>query len=131
MRERSGIVAGLVLFVGLVTFPFWYARVSGMTARGPEPRRPEREPACVMPVEYMRTSHMDLLVTWRDRVVRENVRTWTSPDGRTYRIGLTGTCLRCHVSKSEFCDRCHAYASVSPSCWGCHVDRASPERSAP
>jgi hypothetical protein len=84
-----------------------------------------------MPVEYMRTSHMDLLIDWRDRVVRENVRTWSAPDGRTHPIGLTGTCLRCHASKAEFCDRCHTYAGVAPSCWDCHVDPASLERSTP
>ena len=30
-------------------------------------------------------------------------------------MSLTGTCLRCHANKAEFCDRCHAYAGVSPT----------------
>jgi cytochrome c553 len=131
MRDRHVIIAALVLFLVLITAPVWYARAAGTTAKGPEPKLPEQEKACVMPVEYMRTSHMDLLMTWRDQVVRQNRRTWTSPDGKTYTMSLSGTCLRCHVSKADFCDRCHTYAGVTPSCWDCHVDPAPLHRSRP
>jgi hypothetical protein len=68
---------------------------------------------------------MDLLMTWRDDVVRRNVRTWTAPNGKAYTASLSGTCLRCHANKAEFCDRCHTYAGVTPYCWDCHVDPAS------
>jgi cytochrome c553 len=125
MRERYFIIAVLILFLVLVTSPIWYARAAGVTARGPEPKLPETEKACVMPVEYMRTSHMDLLMTWREQVVRQGVRSWTSPDGKAYTISLSGTCLRCHASKADFCDRCHTYAGVTPYCWDCHVDPVS------
>jgi hypothetical protein len=131
MRERTVIIAALALFLGLVTSPFWYARAAGLTARGPEPKLPTSERACLMPTEYMRTSHMDLLMTWRDTVVREHQRTWTAPDGKAHTISLTGTCLRCHDNKAEFCDKCHDYAGVAPYCWDCHVDPSSLTRSRP
>jgi hypothetical protein len=124
MRDRHVIVAALVVFVVLVASPVWYARAAGVRARGPEPKLPEHEKACVMPVEYMRASHMDLLMTWRDLAVRQNVHTWTAPDGKAHAIDLSGTCLSCHASKAEFCDQCHSYAAVSLSCWECHVDPA-------
>jgi hypothetical protein len=37
-------------------------------------------------------------------------------------MSLTQTCMRCHESRADFCDRCHAYAGAQPACWGCHVD---------
>jgi cytochrome c553 len=121
MRDGNVIIAALIVFVVVVTSPIWYARAAGTTARGPEPTLPETGEACVMPVEYMRASHMDLLLTWRDDVVRRQDRAFVSPDGRTYTKSLTGTCLRCHARKAEFCDRCHTYAGVTPHCWDCHV----------
>jgi hypothetical protein len=125
MRDRHVIIVALIVFFGVLTSPIWYARAAGTTARGPEPKLPETEKTCVMPVEYMRASHMELLLTWRDDVVRRNVRTWAAPDGKSYTISLSGTCLRCHAKKTEFCDRCHTYAGVTPYCWDCHVDPAS------
>jgi hypothetical protein len=131
MRDRYVIMAALAGVLVLITSPVWYARAAGMSARGPEPKLPAQEKACVMPVEYMRTSHMTLLMSWRDQVVRQNIRTWTAGDGKVYTMSLTGTCLRCHANKAEFCDRCHTYAGVAPYCWDCHVDPASIRRSRP
>lgn len=121
MRDRNLIVAGLVAFLALLTFPVWYNRAAGTTSRPPEVKLPAREKQCVAPVSYMRNSHMQLLIRWREEAVRQDVRTFTAADGRTYRISLTGTCLNCH-SKPDFCDRCHNYAAVKPACWDCHLD---------
>lgn len=131
MRDRYAIMAALVVFVGLVTSPFWYARVSGAPSKAPEIKLPAGETACVMDVEYMRSSHMDLLMTWRDDVVRRQDRVFTSPAGVTHTKSLTATCLKCHDNKAEFCDRCHDYAGVAPYCWDCHVDPATLRRSRP
>jgi hypothetical protein len=125
MRERYVIVATLVGFVALLTSPLWLARSAGPAAASPALVLPSKATACVMPLEYMRTSHMDLLNTWRDLAVRQNVHSWSAPDGTSYRIGLTGTCLGCHTNKAEFCDRCHEYAAVTPTCWDCHVSPPS------
>ena len=75
-----------------------------------------------MPVSYMRSAHMKLLLDWGNEVVRENVHTFRAYDGKVYPISLTGTCLSCH-SKDRFCDQCHNYVGVAqPNCWNCHVD---------
>lgn len=128
MSDRGAIIGGLVLFLGLVTLPVWYNLASGKTARGYDPGKvpklelPAEEKSCVAPREYMRTSHMNLLISWRDEVVREKERTFVAFDGKKYTKSLTGTCLRCHANKADFCDRCHDYAGVKPVCWECHVD---------
>lgn len=122
MRDRGIILGGLALFVVLITFPVWYNQASGTSAKGPEPKLPTREKHCVASVEYMRTSHMDLLASWREEVVRRSGRTFVAFDGTTYPMSLTQTCLKCHGSKADFCDRCHQYAGVTPYCWDCHID---------
>ncbi|MEW5984689.1 MAG: sulfate reduction electron transfer complex DsrMKJOP subunit DsrJ [Acidobacteriota bacterium] len=131
MRDRYVIVAALAAFLVLVTSPSWYALVSGAPSNAPDIKRPATETSCVMDVSYMRSSHMDLLMTWRDDVVRRYDRTFVSHDGKPYTKSLTATCLRCHDNKAEFCDRCHDYAGVTPYCWDCHVDPASIRRSRP
>ena len=123
MRDRGLILTGLLVFLVGITFPIWYDLTGGKTSRAPDLKRPAQEKVCVAPVSYMRTSHMALLVDWRDQVVRRNVRSFRSFDGKTYTMSLTGTCLKCHDSKADFCDRCHNYAGVrTPYCWDCHVD---------
>ena len=124
MRDRGWILAGLVVFLGLITFPAWYNSATGTTAQAPELKKAVKGETCVAPVDYMRVSHMDLLMEWRDDVVRNDKRTYASDDGKTYNISLTATCLECHDSKADFCDKCHDYAGVTPYCWDCHVDPA-------
>ena len=131
--DKGTIMAGLGLFVAIVAFPVWYSAASTAPDRNgdgkpdyqPMPEKPEGQTACIESTEFMRASHMDLLMTWRDTVVREDQREWTAPDGKIYTISLTGTCLRCHDNKAEFCDRCHDYSGVTPYCWDCHVDPSS------
>ncbi len=124
MRDRGIIYTGLVIFLGLASFPAWYDLFAGVNARGPNQALPKTEKQCVAPVEYMKTSHMTLLHTWREDVVRRNTRDFTAFDGRHYTMSLTATCLQqCHGAKADFCDRCHNYAAVSPPCWDCHLDR--------
>lgn len=90
----------------------------------PEPKLPENATQCVESTEYMKSSHMKLLLDWREKYVRENIRVYTASDGKQYDIGLTGTCLeQCHTNKADFCDRCHNYVGVSgPYCMDCHID---------
>ena len=64
----------------------------------------------------------ELLVEWRDRVVRDGVRTYRDDSGREVVMSLSGTCIgACHTDKAKFCDRCHDYAAVAPACWDCHI----------
>jgi hypothetical protein len=125
MRDRPLIGAALLVFLAVATYPFWYARLAGTTPAGPDPKLPREERQCVAPTAYMRASHMDLLIDWRELVVRRGETTFVAGDGRRYTMGLSKTCLRCHTSKAEFCDRCHDYAAVSVPCWDCHVDPAA------
>jgi len=121
MYDAGKVIVGLVIFLALLTFPTWYNVATGQATYVPELEKPSKGEACVMDVEYMRASHMDLLNDWRDRVVRDGERVFTSPDGSKYNMSLTLTCLDCHDKKAGFCDQCHDYMSVDPYCWDCHV----------
>lgn len=124
MRDKGLIVIALLVFLGIMTFPIWYNLASGPAAEAPELQMPANATECVAPTATMRATHMDMLLDWRDEVVRNNVREFTAFNGKTYTMSLTGTCLKqCHTSKADFCDRCHNYSGVStPYCWDCHVD---------
>jgi hypothetical protein len=132
MRDRGIIYSGLAVFLVLATFPLWHNLAGAVTAKGPEPVLPANARQCVMPLDYMKTSHMTLLLDWREQVVRQDERDFTAFNGRHYTKSLTATCLdQCHTAgKAEFCDRCHNYADVSLSCWNCHVDSKTVLRSA-
>jgi hypothetical protein len=122
MRDRSLILAGLLLFLGLITFPIWYNLASGTSSKEPELKLPATEKQCIASKETMRTTHMEMLITWRDQVVRQDKRNMRTEDGRTFEMSLTRTCMKCHDNKEEFCDKCHLYAGVTPYCWDCHID---------
>lgn len=124
MREKVFIYAGLLIFLVLITFPFTYNLVAGNSSSAPELELPEQEEECVAQTDYMKSSHMKLLVTWRDDSVRNNIRSYTSFNGKAYDISFTDTCLtQCHTSKADFCDRCHEYVGVEgPFCMDCHID---------
>lgn len=121
MRDRVLILGGLALFLILVTWPAWRALASP-PAPPPDLVLPVEETRCVAPAEFMRASHAQLLIQWRDRVVRDGVRTYVDGDGRVVAMSLSGTCLgACHTDKTTFCDRCHTYAGMTPTCWDCHL----------
>jgi len=123
MRDRGIIWSALALFLALVTLPMWHNLSASVTGTGPKLVLPKHEKQCVAPAAYMKSSHMRLLMDWRENVVRQNTRDFTTSDGRHFNMSLTSTCLKqCHDGKGEFCDRCHTYAAVSLPCWNCHVD---------
>lgn len=126
MHDRWWIVAGLAAFVALITAPFWAAATAAKTGTAaPKLTLPANQRECVAPAAYMRRSHMQLLIHWREDVVRRNDRQYVAYNGRIFDKSLTRTCLGCH-SKAEFCDRCHTYSGVSaPSCWSCHNEPQS------
>ena len=123
MNDKKLITAGLIVFVALVTFPFWYNM--GKASPAPQVELTEKAKAakeCVRDKAYMTAEHMQLLDVWREAVVRQAKRVYTSDTGKTYEMSLSNTCLDCHSNKAAFCDRCHDYASVTPYCWDCHID---------
>ena len=78
---------------------------------------------CIEETRWMRENHMQLLLDWRDTVVREGNRMYKSsafPD-MEINMSLTSECLNCHSNKKEFRDQCHNYLKVKPYCWDCHI----------
>lgn len=121
MNDSRKIIAGLAVFIVLVTIPVWYNR--GKASTPPDLVLPKEEKNCVEDTDYMKTSHMQLLNDWRTAVVRDGNRMYQNKAGRTFKISLTDTCLDCHASKADFCDKCHTYVDVKPNCWQCHIDQ--------
>ncbi len=121
MNDTVKIIIGIIIFLGLFTFPIWYGPVLGTKGEPPKLDKPAKGKKCIESTAYMRASHMDLLDVWRLDVVRDKKRIYTSEDGKTYVMSLQNTCLDCHKSKAKFCDRCHDYLNVSPRCWECHI----------
>lgn len=126
--NRGTIIAGIVVFVVLVTLPLWYGL--GKRSAPPEPSLDTpaiaalMEKRCVEETAYMRANHMRLLHAWRDSVVREGQRLYTTRDGKAVQASLTGTCLKCHSNQEQFCSRCHDYAGAKPNCMNCHINPA-------
>jgi hypothetical protein len=125
MYNGGKIIAGLIVFLAVATFPFYY-NIGRVNAK-PEPKintpviQQLAEKKCVESKEFMRAEHMKLLYDWRDQAVREGDRIYKSTSGRTYYISLQNTCMKCHSNKKEFCDTCHNYMAVKPYCWDCHL----------
>jgi hypothetical protein len=127
--NKFPVLIGLAAFVILATSPLWLN--AGRIIGPPKPsldtpaiqKLADKDKQCVLPTEEMRAYHMQLLIDWRDQVVRTGDRVWTSPSGKKYEPSLSNTCLGCHSNKAEFCDQCHNYVAVAPNCWGCHLDK--------
>ncbi len=120
MYDSGKIIIGLFIFVLLITFPIWYNH--GDAGEVPKLEKPRNATQCVLPAEEMRAEHMQLLNQWRNDVLRDGDRGFVVEiDGKMYQKSLMNTCMKCHTSKENFCDKCHAYASVSPYCWDCHI----------
>ena len=119
------IIAGIVIFVTLITFPFWYGKGKTFPQPAPSLDTPAisqlKDKRCVEETAFMRANHMKLLVTWREAAVREGNRHYSATDGRVFEAKLSGTCLKCHSNKQQFCDRCHNYVGAKPNCFSCHI----------
>ncbi len=111
----------LAIFLVVVTAPIWYN--IGKTLHVPEIKAETAGTECVESREYMRKNHMNLLNEWRDAVVRDRVKDYTSKTtGKTYEMSLQNTCMKCHQNKEQFCDRCHESVGVEAYCWKCHLE---------
>lgn len=122
MKDRKWIYAGLGVFVALILLPTWYDAATPASSAPPELEYPEDATTCVEGTEWIRANHPVLLNEWRNAVVREGQTEFVSSTGAHYTMSLTGTCLECHENRAAFCDRCHEYADVTPTCWDCHVE---------
>ncbi len=128
MKDKNKILAGLAVFIAIITLPFWFNM--GKAAPAPELELTAKAKAaktCVMPTDFMKAEHMQLLDVWRHNVVRNGERAFVNAEGKLFDMSLSNTCLDCHSNKEKFCDRCHDYASVRPYCWDCHIDNPKGE----
>lgn len=119
MYDSGKIIPGLIVFVLFITFPVWYNH--GDAGAVPRPELPTTVKNCVAPKDVMKATHMQMLIDWRDEVIRQGNRSFFEVDGKKYQKSLQNACMKCHTSKKKFCDTCHTYASVSPYCWDCHL----------
>ena len=123
--DGGKIIAGLIVFVGLFTFPFLYNIGKANVMPEPKINTPAinelTEKKCVESKQFMKAEHMKLLNQWRDWAVRQGERVYVNSEGKPYTISLQNTCMHCHSNKKEFCDQCHNYMAVSPYCWNCHI----------
>lgn len=120
MYNRRYIIPGIVIFVAVVTFPFW-ANVMSKGFERPAVVLPVDEKECIEPKAFMQTEHMLILNEWRDAALRDGKRAYVATDGKIWEVSLQNTCLKCHANKEQFCDTCHNANSVTPYCWDCHV----------
>jgi hypothetical protein len=136
LYDGGKILIGLLVFVAVATFPFYY-NIGKVNAK-PEPKldtpvilqMPESERKCVESKAFMRTEHMQLINNWRDSVVREGYRQYVSETtGKHFNMSLQNECMRCHSNKKKFCDECHNYMAVKPYCWDCHIAPKEDEKS--
>jgi hypothetical protein len=124
MYNGSKIIIGLIIFLGIATFPFYSNMGKSAVIPMPSTDTPvinsldKRE--CVRDGEYMKKEHMKVLDEWRDEVVREGKRDVIHVGGKVFEKSLQNGCMQCHSNKSKFCDECHGYAGVKPYCWDCH-----------
>lgn len=127
MHDGWKIIAGLIIFLLIATFPF-YTNIGKPAAKiTPDLNTPVIEQMevkeCVEPKEFMRVEHMKLLNEWRDAAVRDGNRIYVNSKGESFEISLQNTCMNCHSNKDRFCNVCHTYAGVKTYCWNCHFVR--------
>ena len=126
MNARRAIaIAALALGAALALVP----ALAAAPEAGPVLDKPRAGP-CVEDPKVMRRIHMDLLRHGRNDTVRLGIR-----DRRT----SLQACVDCHAnakdgsvlgSDTHFCQGCHAYAAVKPTCFECHSSHARDAASA-
>ena len=107
MYKGGKIIASLIIFVAILTFPFFYNM--GKANAGPDvnlntPAIQAVAPAdqqCVESPEFMRANHMQLLNQWREEAVRNGQSVYINSKGKSFGISLQDTCLKCHTTEAE------------------------------
>lgn len=117
MYNAGKIIAGLIVFLLIVTYPFINRVVTKPVVDVQKVERLKIK----KPKEFTIAEHMTILDEWRDSAVRDGKRIYIGSDEKKYPISLQRNCLPCH-SKEKLCDRCHNYVGVKPYCWNCHIE---------
>jgi len=117
--RRYALFASLSIMVSIISVSVF--------AGAPVPDIPKgKGDKCVEDTQFMRESHMDLLLHQRDDTLRRGIRT---------KKHSLKECIACHVVKDSnnqaisaanpkhFCRQCHDYASVNIDCFQCHASK--------
>ena len=118
MYNAGKVIPGIIILILFFTAPMWLNL--GRLEAIPELPVP-KDKKCVESKEFMRAYHMKLLDDWRLKAIRENKYIYINSRGERIRISLQKTCLKCHPSRKQFCDRCHKVVVTHPDCWECHI----------
>jgi hypothetical protein len=121
MYDGKKIIPGLLIFLGLISYPIWHNAYSGKAGYTPKPELPKDKKECIETKEYIRVNHRELLDDWKASVVRQGARTYEAGNKKKYLISLSRTCMSCHTDRTKFCDQCHQYMGVTNKCWDCHT----------
>lgn len=119
MHNSDKVIVGIVIFILFFAMPFWLN--FGKAKALPKPELPLDTTECVESREYMRAYHMKMLLEWRDKKVREGQVYYINSQGKSFKMSLQNTCMKCHRSVEKFCYRCHKTVSAHPDCWNCHI----------
>lgn len=124
MHKWRGVTILAVVFCVIVLSPFMVNIGNAQTAPVIKIDTPTIDAKgatqCILPTEDIKSTHMQMLETWRNAVVRDGQVSCTNKDGQVMDMSLDDTCLACHSNRQEFCDACHEYVNVEPYCWECH-----------
>jgi hypothetical protein len=85
--DLNKVAIGLVVFLVIFTIAFW--KNLGKAVPPPQPelntpaimKLPEKDRKCVESLAFMRGNHMQLLVNWREQVIRTGDRYYTNSEG--------------------------------------------------
>ena len=116
---RYGLLASLSIMVSVMSVSVF--------AGAPMPDIPKgKGDKCVEDTQFMRESHMELLMHQRDDTLRRGIRT---------KKHSLKECIACHVvtdsnnqpvsaaDPKHFCRQCHDYTSVNIDCFDCHASK--------
>ncbi len=123
MYDSGKIIAGLAIFILLITFPIWYNNLGTVSAApGKDSKLTEdmfqgirfpNDARHALTSEEMRATHMNMLKDIHAKVTGYN----PAKDGLKEQM----SCVMCHGSTAQFCTSCHDYVSVAPvNCADCH-----------
>ena len=147
MSKSGKTIGGLLVFLVIALMPFLYNMGKADAIPVIDTDTPVIQELgateCIESTVYMRENHMQLLLEWRDAVVREGKTTYVNSRGEQYEMSLQDTCLNCHndtpetvyytadtanLGDNQFCYSCHDYAAVEPDCWACHAGPREAEK---
>ena len=127
MYDSGKIIPGLLIFVLLITFPFWYNNLS-KAEQVKTPAPPDKAMLTGFtfadgqehpPAAEMRAKHMEVLQSFHTAADPAKMAAAQKGEKKMQ----TMSCMMCHGSKEQFCDSCHANISEKkvPDCWTCHT----------